>query len=221
MGGFFLTIEGIEGCGKSTLAAALGDEFMAAGDDVVAVRDPGGTELGDAARTLLLHTASPVDPLSELLLFGVARRQLVVERIEPARQRGALVIGDRFFDSTAAYQGYGRNLPREWIDWLRQNVCQGCEPDLTIVLDVDPAVGLARATKGGAPDRMEAEGLAFLSRVREGFLALARNEPSRVLVVPAEEGVAPTLAAVRRALTPALRRAGRIVPDSRGGEVQA
>lgn len=210
----FITFEGVEGCGKTTLAARIADELRTAGLSVLHVRDPGDTPLGDEIRRVLLHGPGRVDPLSELLLFWAARRQLLVERIAPALAEGRVVISDRFFDSTAAYQGYGRRLPLETIAWLRATVCAGCEPDATVLLDVDPAVGLERAGRERAPDRMEQAGVEFLARVRAGFLAIARQEPKRVIIIPVVEGVETMLASVREAIAPRLRAAGVRVPTS-------
>lgn len=200
-----ISLEGVEGCGKSTQAARLQERLVQAGYAVEAVRDPGDTAVGDRVRELLLHSQARIDGLSELLLFWVARRQLIVERIAPALAAGKLVLTDRYFDSTAAYQVYGRGLSMAHQQWLRQTVCDGCEPELTVVLDLDPAVGLQRAVGDTAPDRIEAEGREFLQRVREGFLALARAEPGRMVVVPVVEGVEATADAVWQVVEPHVR----------------
>lgn len=181
----FITMEGVEGCGKTTIAQRLAEVLQSNGQSVLLLRDPGDTRLGEQIRQVLLHAPGQVEPLAELLLFWAARRQLVVERIVPALQRGTVVICDRFFDSTTAYQGHGRGLPREVIVWLRRTICAGCEPEITVLLDIDPAIGLERARVcTGGLDRIESSGVEFMRRVREGFLTIAREEPHRVAVVP-------------------------------------
>jgi dTMP kinase len=141
--------------------------------------------VSEAVRTLLLDRAhNGLDPRAELLLYEASRAELVSRVILPALASGGAVVCDRFFDSTTAYQGYGRELPLDQVLRLNQFATSGLAPDLTIVLDLDPAEGLARATGGGA-DRLEAEELGFHERVRDGFLKIAAEEPDRVVVVSA------------------------------------
>lgn len=186
--GWFITIEGPEGSGKTSQASALADHLATAGLDVHLTREPGGTWLGERIRDVLLArtgSAAPTDPLTDALLFNAARRQLVTEVIGPALDAGRTVVCARFADSTLAYQGFGAGMPLERLRALETAATDGLKPDLTILLDVPVAEGLARK----APDdvtRFEAEfDLAFHQRVRDGFLALAAAEPDRFAVVDA------------------------------------
>jgi dTMP kinase len=184
--GVFITFEGGEGSGKSTQIALLADRLTTAGAEVVRVREPGGTLVGDRVRDLLLDPAhTGLDPRAELLLYEASRAALVAEVIAPALERGAVVLCDRFFDSTVAYQGAGRGLDASMVRTLNAYASAGLTPDVTIVLDIDPVVGLERATGMGA-DRLEAEDVVFHQRVRAGFLALAAEEPDRMVVVDAD-----------------------------------
>lgn len=183
--GTFITFEGGEGSGKSTQLALLAEKLRAAGVDVVSLREPGGTAVGEAVRAILLDPEHHgLDASAELLLYEAARAQLVAEVIEPALSAGEVVLCDRFFDSTTAYQGYARGLDLAEIARLNAAATGGLTPDRTLVFDVDVATGIARATHGGA-DRLEREDVAFHERVRAGFLALAAHEPDRVRVVDA------------------------------------
>lgn len=187
--GVFITFEGGEGSGKSTQIRALTRRLEAAGVAVRALREPGGTAAGEAIRAILLDPAnSGLDPRAELLLYEAARAQLVAEVIEPALAAGEVVVCDRFYDSTTAYQGYARGLDLEEVTRLNHVATGGLEPDATVVLDIGPEAGLARATVGGA-DRLEGEDEAFHRAVREGFLAIAAEERDRVRVVDATGSV--------------------------------
>ena len=189
MRGVFITLEGADGCGKSTQAARLTGRLAATGREVVRLREPGGTAVSEKIRSLVLDPENDrMAPECELLLFEASRAQLVREVVEPALSRGAVVVCDRYYDSTYAYQAAGRALPEDVI--RRANALGSCgvDPDRTLVLDMPTADALARATKGGA-DRMEAEGLEFQRRVREGYLRLASEEPARVRVVDAAGSV--------------------------------
>ena len=186
--GWFITIEGPEGAGKTTQAGRLLAGLEARGHDVLSTREPGGTWLGERLRELLLArtgTATRVDPLTDALLFNAARRQLVVEVIEPALAAGRIVLCARFADSTLAYQGFGAGASMERLRALEEAATDGLKPDLTILLDLPVEAGLARK----APEdvtRFEADfDVAFHRRVRDGFLALAAAEPSRFTVVDA------------------------------------
>lgn len=184
--GFFLTLEGPEGSGKTTQAELLQRIFSARGLSVVVTREPGGTALGDQLRRLLLDPAQTgVHPRTELLLYEAARAQHVEQVIRPALTEGALVICDRFMDSSAAYQGYGLGLPLDQVLSLNAFATGGVCPHLTVVLDLDPRQGLLRACSTAAPDRVEQRRAAFHQRVREGFLALAWREPDRFVVLDA------------------------------------
>lgn len=183
--GTFITLEGADGCGKTTQAELLADELASRGHEVVRLREPGGTAISEKVRALLLDPANAeMAPECELLLYEASRAQLVRQAIEPALARGAVVLCDRYYDSTYAYQAGGRALPEELVrDANRLGSC-GLAPDLTLVLDLDPALGYARATAGGV-DRMEAAGLALQERVRDAYLRLAAQEPDRVRMIDA------------------------------------
>ena len=177
--GALITIEGGEGAGKTTVIAAIRDALAARGVEVVLTREPGGTVPGEAIRALLLDPAHPLAPETELLLMFAARAQLVRELIRPALARGAVVVSDRFTDASFAYQGGGRGLDMGRIAEL-ERWAAGLKPDLTFLLDVDVAEGLARArSRGGEPDRIEREHDGFFERVRAVYRARAEAEPQR------------------------------------------
>lgn len=185
MRGTFITLEGADGCGKSTQVALLADAIQAAGREVVRLREPGGTSISEKIRALVLDPDNAeMAPECELLLVEASRAQLVRQVIEPALARGAVVLCDRFYDSTYAYQAAGRALDARVISQANALGSCGVTPDLTLVLDMDTKDALARATRGGA-DRLEAEGVAFQERVRQGYLDLAAAESGRVHVVDA------------------------------------
>lgn len=202
--GTFITFEGVDGSGKSTQASLLVERLRQEGREVVALREPGGTPISEKIRALLLdpENAEMADEC-ELLLYEASRAQLVREIIEPALLRGAIVVCDRFYDSTHAYQHGGRGLSDALVSRANELGCCGLSPDVTLVLDIDPAAALARATAQGA-DRLEAEGLAFQQRVRKDYLALAKADPARVRVIDAAGD--PELVAGR--IDAALARAG-------------
>lgn len=185
--GVLITLEGIDGCGKSTQAGLLAERLEALGLEVLALRDPGGTHIGEKIRAVLLDPENTgMANECELLLYEAARAQLVCERVAPALARGAWVVCDRFSDSTFAYQAGARGLDEDLVRRCNALGACGVVPRLTLVLDLDPALALARATGGGADaDRLEGEGLVFERRVREAYLRLARLEPGRVRVVDA------------------------------------
>jgi dTMP kinase len=181
--GFFITLEGPEGSGKSSQARALVRALARRGYQVTAVRDPGSTALGRALRQVLLHTEEPLSPLQEALLFIGARVALVEERIAPALRRGRVVVCDRFHDSTMAYQGFGGRLDEPRLQRIGRRAIHGLMPSLTILLDLPVERGLARL--GRARDRMERRTPAFHRRLRRGYLRLARREPRRFVVLNA------------------------------------
>jgi dTMP kinase len=184
--GLFLALEGGEGAGKSTQTRLLVAWLEQSGREVVVTREPGATPAGARIRTLLLDPATgSLAPRAEALLYAADRAQHVEHVIVPALRRGAVVVTDRYVDSSLAYQGAGRELDREEVEKLSRWATGGLNPDLTLLLDVDPVVGLARIA--GAPDRIEQESLAFHRRVRQGFLDLATAHPERYLVVSAAE----------------------------------
>ena len=187
--GAFITIDGPDGGGKTTQAERLRAHLQAAAIPVHLTREPGGTWLGERVREVLLARtaagATPSDPLTDALLFNAARRQLVREVIRPAVEAGTTIVCARFADSTTAYQGYGAGVPLDRLRDLAAAATDGFVPDLTIVLDVPVATGLARKSPADVT-RFEAEfDIAFHERVREGFLAIAVAEPERVVVVDA------------------------------------
>ena len=184
--GVFITFEGGEGCGKSTQMARVVARLLASGADVVATREPGGTPVGNRIREVLLdHSDTVTSPYAELFLYEASRHELVEQVIQPAMSRGAIVLCDRFADSSTAYQGYGRGIAVDEVKAQNAAATGGLMPDRTILLDVAPAIGLARATGAAAADRLEAEDLAFHERVREGFLTLATEERVRFRVIDA------------------------------------
>ncbi len=183
-----MTLEGPEGAGKTVIARRVVAELERRGRVVLSTREPGGTRLGERVRAIVLDqgadgAGAPVDPRADALLFNAARAQLVTEVIRPALDRGEVVICARFADSTLAYQGYGAGLPIPELRALAEIATGGLSPDLTILLDVPPAIGLGRKT-GASRNRFEASfDLAFHERVRAGFLELAREDPARFRVV--------------------------------------
>ena len=186
MSGVFIAFEGGEGAGKSDQARRLHDALVSRGYRTALLRDPGSTQLGDYLRDYLVD-ARPLSLNAELLLFAAARAELMATVIAPSLADGAVVIADRFAGSTVAYQGYGRGLNLVQIAWLNDFATAGCNPDLTILLDIDPAIGLERARKRqlgagppeSAPNRFEDEALAFHRAVRRGFLQQAAAHPER------------------------------------------
>lgn len=188
--GFFVSFEGVDGSGKSTqmAAAAAALRKVAGVSDVVMVREPGDTALGELARAFLLQhqVVAPVDPWAEALVFMAARAQLLAEVVLPALRRGAVVLSDRFVDSTLAYQGGGRGLPEAVLRGIHRETCGDVWPDLTVLLDLPLDAARARRHAQELPlDRMEATPEQFQWAVRDTFLRLAREEPQRISVVDA------------------------------------
>ena len=183
--GLFLAFEGPEGAGKSSQVVHLSQHLRAAGFDPLVTREPGGSAAGERIRDVLLDPALDLEPLGELLLYAAARAQHVAECIAPALDAGRLVLTDRFSGATVAYQGHGRELDLRFVEELNARVTRGLRPDLTLLLDIDPELGLARVAARGAADRLERADLAFHQRVRHGFLAQAEADPERWRVVAA------------------------------------
>jgi dTMP kinase len=180
--GIFVTFEGIEGCGKSTQAKRVREMLIESGLDVVFTREPGGSCIGEQIRNILLDPANEeMVPLTELLLYEASRHQHMAEVISPALEAGKVVICDRFFDASTAYQGHARGLSIEDVERLNLIASGGKRPDLTIILDLPAEIGLKRIGKN--PDRIEGEGVEFHERVRAGYLKIAAKEPDRVKVV--------------------------------------
>ncbi|MFO7976641.1 MAG: dTMP kinase [Candidatus Hydrogenedentota bacterium] len=186
MKGVFITLEGVEGCGKTTQMALLRERLEAEGRNVLLTREPGGTPIAEAIRQILLDPVNTtLSPVAELLLYEAARAQHVAEKIKPALDKGIVVVCDRFADSTTAYQGAGRVLPRDTVRELHRVATGTVWPDLTIILDMPAKTGLERAAAAHDRDRIELEPLAFHERVRNEFLRIAETEPDRVKVVDA------------------------------------
>lgn len=178
--GLFVAFEGGDGAGKSTQSALLGDWLSARGHEVVLTREPGGTRVGGAIREVLLH-GDHVAPRAEALLFAADRAHHVQTVVRPALERGAVVLTDRFMDSSIAYQGAARGMAHDEIRALSLWATEGLVPHLTVLLDVGAATG--RARRGAVHDRLESEGDGFHERVRRGYLDLARGEQQRYLVL--------------------------------------
>jgi dTMP kinase len=188
--GRFITLEGGEGAGKSTLLAGLRDHLLHRGVNLLQVREPGGTGLGEAIRSIVLDPAHlQISPESELLLMFASRAQLVRERILPALEAGQWVLCDRYVDASYAYQGAGRGQPAERIAELESWACAGLKADLTLLLDLPVSTGRARAAGRGAADRIEVEADAFFERVRQAYRDRAEAEPQRFRVIDASQPV--------------------------------
>jgi dTMP kinase len=193
--GFFITLEGVEGSGKTTQTALVADALRLAGHRVTVTREPGGTRAGEAIRAIFLDPAVSLHAAAELLLVLADRAQHVREKLKPALAAGEIVLSDRYSDSTVAYQGYGRGLELKLLEELNRLASDGTRPDLTIVLDLDVETGLERTRARvlgdvRGPDRFEGEQVEFHRRVREGFLTIARDEPDRVKTIDATAQVA-------------------------------
>jgi len=189
----FITLEGIEGSGKSSQVRTVADWLTAAGHHCLTTREPGGTAIGGQIRSVLLDPDNTaLAPAAELLLYVADRVQHLETVVHPALSAGKTVVCDRYFDATLVYQGYARGLDKEMILRLHRLACNGLMPDLTLLLDLDPQIGLDRAWKRihahgvqAKESRFETETLAFHGRVREGYLDLARREPQRFAVIDA------------------------------------
>ena len=204
--GRFITFEGIDGCGKTTQLRMLGQWLREHGTDVIETVEPGGTGIGRQIRKILLDPASAgIQPRAELLLYFASRAQNVDEVIRPALQSGRTVLCDRFTDSTIVYQGCGRGLDVEVIRALDRIACRGLKPDITILIDIDPATSLVRAKRrnertGSSESRIDEESAAFHERVRQGYLALAKAEPDRILAIDGAADIGDVGRRIREAL---------------------
>jgi dTMP kinase len=191
MTGVFITFEGMEACGKSTQVKRLKRRLEAAGRNVIAVHEPGFTQIGTAIRHLLLHAkeGSAMQSVTELLLFEASRAQLVAEIIRPSLVKGLTVLSDRFYDSTTVYQGAARGLDRSFIRMLNEAVVQECKPVRTLLLDIDVETSFHRQMRRvrpvGGRDRMEQLPSEFFEKVRQGYLETAKAEPDRIKVIDA------------------------------------
>jgi dTMP kinase len=202
--GWFITLEGIEGSGKTTQAAILADALRLRGNQVMVTREPGGTRAGEFIRAIFLDSSISLEVTAELLLVLADRAQHVREKLRPALDAGQIVISDRYSDSTIAYQGYGRGLDLKLVRGLNRLASDGIVPDLTIILDCALETGLERSkarTEGAAVrarDRFEGEQIEFHRRVHDGFRAIARDEPSRVVLLDSTQGQRDVSAAILR-----------------------
>ena len=201
--GKFIVVEGLEGAGKSSAIATVKQYLQRAGHEVVCTREPGGTALAESLRTLVkqVQDNEVVAPQTELLLMYAARMQLLVNVIQPALSEGKWVLGDRHDMSSRAYQGGGRQLDETFINHLRHAVLGDLTPDLTLYLDIDPAIGLERARARGELDRIEQEQLTFFQRTRQKYLQIAASEPNIEVIdasQPLEQVQDSILAALRR-----------------------
>ena len=195
--GKFITIEGIEGVGKSTNIDYLAGIIEANGYAVMKTREPGGTPIAERIRNILKeHGDEPLPDVAELLLMFAARSISVNNTIQPALSNGTWVISDRFTDSTRAYQGGGRGFPRQSIEWLAEFVHGDLQPDLTILLDAPVEIAMQRADRRGDPDRFEVERAEFFDQVRQTYLQLAEMEPERFVVVDCSKDLESVQAAI-------------------------
>jgi dTMP kinase len=199
--GRFITLEGGEGAGKSVQRDRLVARLRAAGFEVVATREPGGSPSAEAVRDLLLAHGTAWQPLSEALLHAAARSEHLAQTVRPALESGRWVVSDRFSDSTRAYQGWGQNVPLETLDQLEGMVVADTRPDMTVILDIAPEVGLARAAgRGQGADRYEAMDLSFHQRLREGYRAIAEAAPARCVLIDGSDAEDAVAAEIRDAV---------------------
>lgn len=198
--GKFITLEGLEGVGKTTNRSYVESLLTEAGVDFIGTREPGGTALGESLRNLVLHADGQMLPETELLLMTAARVEHVKQLIEPALLKGQWVLCDRFLDASVAYQGAGRELGVERVVELHRMMGVTLEPDLTLLLDMPVADGLKRMAERGAPDRIEREALAFFERARAAYLQRARSFPERIVLIDASRTLPEVKTAVKRAI---------------------
>lgn len=202
--GRLITFEGIDGCGKSTQLKLAARHLRRLGHDVCILREPGSTKVSERIRRILLDRSAEMSDLTELLLYEAARAEIVAAEIRPALKNGRIVLCDRFYDSTTAYQGYGRKLDLKMVRSLHQVAVGDVHPDLTFVFDVDLKTAFAR--RGRKLDRLEAQSLAFHRRVRIGFKQIARKEPRRVKLIDGRGDPAAIAAEVLKHLLPRTKR---------------
>ncbi|MFD3448289.1 dTMP kinase [Microbacteriaceae bacterium 4G12] len=192
MNGLFITIEGPEGSGKSTIISKLLSYLQDKGHTVIATREPGGIAIAEEIRNVLHNKEhTMMDPRTEALLYAAARRQHLVEKVMPALEKGWLVLCDRFVDSSLAYQGYARGLGVEKVWEINQFAIEDCMPNLTLYLDIEPAKGLERIQQdeGREVNRLDLESLSFHEKVREGYLQLAKQFPERIVSIDADQSL--------------------------------
>lgn len=208
MKGMLITLEGIDGCGKTTQSRKLKNYLVGRGYSVVLLREPGGERISEKIREILLSSEnSGMAPLTELLLYCASRSQLVQKVVMPRLKMGRVIICDRFYDSTLAYQGYGRNLDKDAINCLNRIAVGGMKPDLTVLIDCSPKAALGRkAKKGACKDRLEQENLRFYKRVRDGYLMIASANRKRFKVVEGSGDKRETWLAIKRVVDEFLRK---------------
>ena len=195
--GLFITVEGIDGCGKSTQARLIAAALEAAGHDVLRLREPGGVKISEQIRAILLDPANAeMGDVCELLLYEAARAQLVHQVIRPALAAGKTVVCDRFYDSTTAYQAFADGLDRNMVSQANELAVDGCRPDLTLVFDLPVEDALRRRSGRETEDRLELKGLEFQERVAAGFRAVAVDEPDRVKLIDAGGSIAEVFSGV-------------------------
>ena len=184
----FITFEGIDGCGKTTQIKLLAGLLTKHGREVVIIREPGGTDFSESIRNILLSHKFDIEPVTELLLFEASRSNLIKKVIKPALDSGKIVLTDRFYDSTTAYQGYGRGLDLKSVIFCNELATDALKPDITIFLDVSIKTSLRRSG-GRKQDRIEVAGNEFFERVRKGYHDIAKNEPQRFYIINAENEI--------------------------------
>jgi dTMP kinase len=194
--GKLISFEGSEGSGKTSQIARLAGRLQKLKREVITVREPGGTEIGEQIRNIIVHNSKgdEMTPETELLLFAAARAQLVREVIAPALMKGSIVLSDRYLDSSTVYQGIGRNLAADPVNQINRFAVGNVMPDVTIIIDVPTKVGLARIHQRASdlPDRMERENIDFYNKIREGYLVLAKGMPERFVVIDGSKDEAAT-----------------------------
>ena len=201
MTGKFITVEGIEGAGKTTCMQVVTEIIEHQGIKAIHTREPGGTDLGEDLRNLLLgHKHTGMSDDAELLMMFAARAEHIAQKIKPSLEDDKWVLCDRFTDATYAYQGYGRGIPLEKISGLEAWVQGALRPDLTLLMDLPVEVGMERAGKRSAPDRFESEAWDFFERIRQGYLIIAAEQPSRVKVIDASQDLSDVQAQVKTAI---------------------
>lgn len=202
--GVFISLEGPEGAGKTSVLEALLPQLKEMGRELLTTREPGGVAISEKIREVILDKShTQMDSKTELLLYIASRRQHLAEKVLPALERGTWVLQDRFIDSSVAYQGYGRGLAVDDVEWLNQFATDGLKPDLTLYFDIDVKEGLARIARDQEREvnRLDLEGLDLHERVRQGYLAILEKEPERVVKIdasqPLEQVVADSLAVIK------------------------
>ncbi|MFC1608265.1 dTMP kinase [Candidatus Latescibacterota bacterium] len=186
--GYLITLEGIDGCGKTTQAERLFAVLADRGLSSHLFREPGGTVIGEKIRSILLDPSlTEMHPLAELFLYLAARVQITDELIRPSLEHGDIVVMDRYSDSTVAYQGYARGIGSDTVSNVNAIATMGLRPDVTFIIDCDPVLAMSRVSS--EPDRLESEGLVFMERVREGFLELAKQDPKRYVIIDGSKSI--------------------------------